>query len=294
MIKQLTNIYPSLIIYKQNEIDPLEDYQWFISKNKEIIGIKHDELSAKDIQILSAFLKTYNINLPKRTASEDIWYERIHSEPSELLDLTFRFVYFTIEQQNADLNLFKETINALFGKDVAIIFEDETSGIIIEELSVTDELVDYNQIIEVMMSDLFIKVKFFIGEFKKTTLSLQAYYTALLKTGKLIFKNPNVDVIHYIESIPHIILDNLNTLQKESLVTAILKGFRHDDEMLKTIQLFLNHNQNVSETAKQMYMHRNSLQYRIDKFINETGINIQNFNEALTVQLGLLIRNSLD
>lgn len=294
MIKQLANIYPSLIIYNQNEIDSIDDYQWFISENREIIGIKQTDLVARDKQILSAFLKEYNMHLPRRSAQEQLWFERIHSSKNMEEVTSFRFVYFQIEQQDTDLILFKETINAFFGKEVPVLFIDGTTGIIVEELSITEDKIDYHQLIEMMMSDLFITVKFFIGEVRANLVDLQNYYTTMHKNGKLIFKSSKKDVTHFTQSIPYLILDNLDTAQKETLATNILKDFRKDEEMLKTIQLFLDHNQNVSETAKQMYMHRNSLQYRIDKFMQGTHINIQEFNGALTVQLGLLLHNSLD
>lgn len=62
--------------------------------------------------------------------------------------------------------------------------------------------------------------------------------------------------------------------------------------MQKTLVNFFQHNLNISETAKNMYMHRNSLQYRIDKFINETGIDIQKFDLAFVVKLALITYNS--
>ena len=113
-----------------------------------------------------------------------------------------------------------------------------------------------------------------------------------MKGGKIIFQLTNKEVISYQQSIPYLLLHQTDQQTKKQLITSILKKFERDEEMLQTLEMFLNYNLNVSETAKKMYMHRNSLQYRIDKFMNETGINIQNFDEALAVKLALIARKS--
>jgi len=63
-------------------------------------------------------------------------------------------------------------------------------------------------------------------------------------------------------------------------------------EMLQTIQVFLQCNLNASLTAKKLYIHRNSLQYRLDKFIENTGIDIRSFTNAAFVSLAMLLLKS--
>ncbi|GJM80639.1 hypothetical protein HMSSN139_31350 [Paenibacillus sp. HMSSN-139] len=46
---------------------------------------------------------------------------------------------------------------------------------------------------------------------------------------------------------------------------------------------------NVSETAKRLYIHRNTLLYRMDKFKQETGLDVRTFNDAVLVKLELLL-----
>lgn len=81
---------------------------------------------------------------------------------------------------------------------------------------------------------------------------------------------------------------------KDKVKSTILKKIEDDDEMIRTLEMFLQYNLNVSETAKKMYMHRNSLQYRIDKFIAETGVNVQNFEDAVAVKMAILIKSMHD
>jgi len=46
---------------------------------------------------------------------------------------------------------------------------------------------------------------------------------------------------------------------------------------------------NVSETAKKLYIHRNTLLYRLDKFKQETGLDVRTFNDAVLVKIALLL-----
>lgn len=64
-----------------------------------------------------------------------------------------------------------------------------------------------------------------------------------------------------------------------------------DADMLSTAEEFLENNLNVSETARKLYMHRNTLTYRLDKIERATGLNIRNFSDAVTFRLtGLLFK----
>ena len=55
-----------------------------------------------------------------------------------------------------------------------------------------------------------------------------------------------------------------------------------DEEIMETAEEFLENNLNASETARKIYVHRNTLMYRLDKIEKVTGLNIRNFADAVT------------
>ena len=57
------------------------------------------------------------------------------------------------------------------------------------------------------------------------------------------------------------------------------------DEMLDTINMFLKKDLNLSDTARQMYIHRNTLVYRLDKVQQQTGLDLRSFRDAVTFKL---------
>ncbi|MCB2295041.1 helix-turn-helix domain-containing protein [Clostridium algoriphilum] len=62
-----------------------------------------------------------------------------------------------------------------------------------------------------------------------------------------------------------------------------------DNEMINTIEDFFNSDLNISDSAKNLYIHRNTLLYRLDKIKRETGFDIKDFNEAMTFKIIFLI-----
>jgi len=64
-----------------------------------------------------------------------------------------------------------------------------------------------------------------------------------------------------------------------------------DEETLNTINKFFENNLNVSETSRQLFVHRNTLVYRIEKLEKSTGLDIRTFDDALTFKIALMVVN---
>jgi len=64
-----------------------------------------------------------------------------------------------------------------------------------------------------------------------------------------------------------------------------------DEETLTTINKFFENNLNVSETSRQLFVHRNTLVYRIEKLQKSTGLDIRVFDDALTFKIALMVVN---
>ncbi len=64
-----------------------------------------------------------------------------------------------------------------------------------------------------------------------------------------------------------------------------------DEETMNTLNKFFENNLNVSETSRQLFVHRNTLVYRIEKIQKTTGLDLRNFDEALTFKIALMVVN---
>lgn len=71
----------------------------------------------------------------------------------------------------------------------------------------------------------------------------------------------------------------------EMLLDSGAKEIFFDEEMINTAEEFLENSLNVSETSRKLYLHRNTLTYRLDKIEKATGLNIRKFSDAITFRL---------
>lgn len=85
------------------------------------------------------------------------------------------------------------------------------------------------------------------------------------------------------------LLDMLPPDEKTAFVGRVFKrdDYQLDSETLLTLEHFFALECNVSETAKKLYIHRNTLLYRLDKFKQETGQDVRYFNDAVLVKMAI-------
>ena len=62
-----------------------------------------------------------------------------------------------------------------------------------------------------------------------------------------------------------------------------------DEETMQTIDIFFANNLNISETARKLYVHRNTLVYRLEKLRQLTGLDIRTFDDAMTFRIALMV-----
>lgn len=88
-------------------------------------------------------------------------------------------------------------------------------------------------------------------------------------------------LIKMLEDIPKFKLGEYLEILSDDGAKAIFS----DSEMINTAEEFLENSLNVSETSRNLYMHRNTLMYRLDKIERATGLNIRKFSDAVTFRL---------
>lgn len=86
----------------------------------------------------------------------------------------------------------------------------------------------------------------------------------------------------------------LYEIPEEEKLLFVSQVFKRSDptlegELLTTLESFFALECNVSETAKKLYIHRNTLLYRLDKFKQETGLDVRTFNDAVLVRIAVLL-----
>lgn len=86
------------------------------------------------------------------------------------------------------------------------------------------------------------------------------------------------------------IIDSVSEEKKEKIYHIFNEGFsKLDNEMIRTIEVFFRCGLNLSDAAKALYIHRNTLIYRLDKIEKYTAYDIRNFNSAVLFKVVFFI-----
>ena len=62
-----------------------------------------------------------------------------------------------------------------------------------------------------------------------------------------------------------------------------------DDEILTTVYQFMENSLNLSETSRQLFVHRNTLVYRLEKLQKTIGLDIRQFEDAMTFKIAMMV-----
>lgn len=137
-------------------------------------------------------------------------------------------------------------------------------------------------------------VKIGIGGVAHGTAELARYYgyaCSALKSGDEL--DPIGKIYSYKEYALLGMLNGLSVVERERYVKTVLdKNYRAvlaDEELMTAAIAFMNHSLNISEASRSMFVHRNTLIYRLDKIEKMTGLNIRSFSDAMTFRAAYLI-----
>ena len=127
------------------------------------------------------------------------------------------------------------------------------------------------------------------GTFKGIADANGSYQQALMAVRMATVMNSKGYVHSFKEYVLLKMLEDLPKFKLNEYLNVLLdenaKDIFVDSEMTNTAEEFLENSLNVSETSRKLYLHRNTLMYRLDKIERETGLNIRKFSDAVTFRL---------
>ena len=107
-------------------------------------------------------------------------------------------------------------------------------------------------------------------------------------TEKYIISYENLGIARLIYQLPTTLCDMfLKEVFKRGSIESL------DQETLFTIQKFFENNLNVSETSRKLFVHRNTLVYRLEKIKKLTGLDLREFDDAIVFKVALMVNKYL-
>jgi len=174
---------------------------------------------------------------------------------------------------------------------------DEHNIIVVRELSANEGYEEIEKTAEQLLTvfknkvgkEIHVSYGTIVNEIREVSRSYKEAKMAL-DVGRIFFDER--DVIAYSELGIGRLIYQLPIPLCQMFIKEIFDGKSPDDfdeETLTTINKFFENSLNVSETSRQLYIHRNTLVYRLDKLQKSTGLDLRVFEDAITFKIALMV-----
>lgn len=209
------------------------------------------------------------------------------------------FVKIMSKTEDSAYNIIKTFFKDKNKDFIVSINEDEIAVVKeVEKGTTTAQIEDFaRSIIDTLMSEHYIQSCVGIGtivksikdlaySFKEAQVALEA--SKVFDSEKLIVSYENLGIARLVYQLP-------TTLCKIFLKEVFRNGSIEslDQETLFTIQRFFENNLNISETSRKLFIHRNTLVYRLDKIKRLTALDLREFDDAIVFKIALMVRKYL-
>ena len=239
-------------------------------------------------------------NFIKNLLLDNLLLVDIYNRAKKLhIETEVRRCVFIVETKNDRDNNAFETVRNIFSAKTRdfITAVDEKNIILVKEVKNGegyDELTKTAQVIVDMlnteaMTKVHVAFGTIVNEIKEVSRSYKEAKMAM-DVGKIFYQDKNV-IAYSRLGIGRLIYQLPLPLCK-MFIKEIFDGRspdEFDEETLQTINKFFENNLNVSETSRQLYIHRNTLVYRLDKLQKSTGLDLRVFEDAITFKIALMV-----
>lgn len=268
-----------------------------ISDDAYMIG----RVAVSQIQaLLVAYMDKYDKhNFIQNLLMDNLLLVDIHNRASKLhIPSAVPRVIFIIEVPAGSYNEALETVKNIFLSDEDFVTTiDEDNIILVKQLYGNDNIRQINDILNTLLdminSEAMVKVRIACSTVANDLSELSHSYKEAkmaLEVGRIFYPEKNtityssLGIGRLIYQIP---MSLCRMFIKEIFGDELPDVF--DEETLSTINKFFSNNLNVSETARQLYVHRNTLVYRLEKIQKSTGLDVRSFDDAMTFKIALMV-----
>ena len=239
-------------------------------------------------------------NFIKNLLLDNLLLVDIYNRAKKLhVETDVRRVVFIVEINREKDSTILESVRGMFGgksKDF-VTAVDEKNIIVVKEIAPGEGYPEINKTARMILNllksetdeDIHIAYGTVVPELKEVSRSYKEAKMAL-DVGKIFFEDR--DIIAYSSLGIGRLIYQLPIPLCKMFIKEIFDGKspdEFDEETLTTINKFFENSLNVSETSRQLYIHRNTLVYRLDKLQKSTGLDLRVFEDAITFKIALMV-----
>jgi len=239
-------------------------------------------------------------NFIKNLLLDNLLLVDIYNRAKKLhIETDVKRVVFIIETRTEKDNNALETVRNLFATKSRdfITAVDEKNIILVKEVKANETYEELMKVAKTIvdmlnteaLSSVHVSFGTIVNEIKEVSRSFKEAKMAL-DVGKIFYSDKNI--IAYSNLGIGRLIYQLPIPLCRLFIKEIFDGKspdEFDEETLATINKFFENSLNVSETSRQLYIHRNTLVYRLDKIQKATGLDLRVFEDAITFKIALMV-----
>lgn len=292
-----------------------EDYLFKIRDDREVThvliarggqadGYIFGKIAVSQIQqLIVAYREQYDhANFMQNLLMDNLLLVDIYNRARKLgIPAEERRIIYLVEIPQQNEREAQEALKSAFASkmDDYVTAVDEKSVILVHTLEPDEKYEDIanlaNMLIDIMNTELYLDVRVAYGTIVNELKDLSKSYKEAkmgLEVGRIFYQQRKViayDTLGIGRLIYQLPVNLCRMFIQEIFGDDIPEDL--DEETLMTVHKFFENNLNVSETSRQIYVHRNTLVYRIEKLRSATGLDIRVFDDALTLKIALMVTN---
>ena len=229
----------------------------------------------------------------------------LHQKARELhVDIDIpRAVFYIKRTENGETGIYEVIRNMFPDKEKDFVINIDSNNIVLikelKEVITSEELETMaQQILDTVNSETMMKVVVGLGSVAANIDELNSSYKEAqiaLEIGKVFEDEKNIlnydslGIGRLIYQLPIKLCELfLKEVFKKGDITTL------DDETILTINKFFENDLNVSETSRQLFVHRNTLVYRLEKIYKLTGLDLRKFDQAIIFKVAMMVHKYLE
>lgn len=292
MIDSLKNIYPNSL-HKSAKPANHDDYFHFFYE-EDSLYIPLVDLDAGQLQLLQIFSQKKGGASPNFPTNqlEESWYQfLVHRHPSMPTGVEhiriLQFDYYK-RPEAFDYAMWRETLTNSIEAVVTVIQLNERRLLVIldsDQLE-NDVMTQITGLVNTLDDDFELSTRGIIGQIHTVSQALPTLYE---NEQALFDKAVQSEVFNHIQFLSDSLLTYIG--HEATLQQPILANLRQqiltNSEYESTIRTLFEHRGNLTQAADALFVHRNTLSYRMNKFTKETGFNLQHLPDLIICYLAL-------
>ncbi|MEH6936903.1 helix-turn-helix domain-containing protein [Bacillus sp. JJ664] len=298
MIEKIINLFGTNSVSVIPDENTYLDYTWFLTDHQELFGIKNESIQDEQRKLLSGIFTALDSEALFIPTINNGWFDYLFNdnpknpfadENEAKLPSSVRFIHFNSKQFFSNKAEFEEAILAFFHKEIIIIWSSAREGVIIEKINDQPIMQSYlEHMQETIAADLYHDVTFLVGKCYAPLSELQQSFEIEQQCFRKALKlKKHKSVLWFSKEMLHYFMSFIPEDLRNVLPNILLNDMTLNDQTLSTVKIYLQHNMNVTATAKKAFLHRNTVQYRLDKFSEQTGIDLKHFEDGLVIFLAI-------